>query len=98
MLKLIVNKNNTALLEVDNHEVALQPEYRLDKDTKFNKYIIRSNKAITTVYAIPNKAQTVTLRAIKESRNAKIYDGVTSKNLIIKNAYIAKRGHSMKLS
>jgi hypothetical protein len=98
MLKLIVNKNNTALLVNDKNEMPLNAEYRLDKNTKYNKYIVRSGKAILTVYAVPNKAQSFTLVKSSESRNAIIYDGVNSKNLIIKNAYVAKRGHTMKLS
>jgi len=98
MLKIIVNKNNTALLSIDNHEVNLQPEYRLDKNTKYNKYVIRSGKTILTVYAIPNKAQTTTLKQSGESRNANKYEGITTKNLIVKDSYIAKRGHTMKLS
>ena len=98
MLKIIVNKNNTALLSIDNHEVALQPEYRLDKNTRFNKYVIRSGKVILTMYAIPNKAQTTTLKPSGESRNANKYEGITTKNLIVKDSYIAKRGHTMKLS
>jgi 2-C-methyl-D-erythritol 4-phosphate cytidylyltransferase len=97
-MKLIVNKNNTAYIEVDNRTIALQPEYRLDKNTKFNKYIVRDGKAISTAYAIPNKAQSVTLVHDGTSRNANKFAGITTKNLIVKDSYIAKRGHTMKLS
>ena len=98
MLKIIVNKNNTAILQADNREITLQPEYRLDKNTKYNKYIVRDGKAIITAYAIPNKAQSVTLKSTGESRNANKFEGMTSKSLIVKDSYIAKRGHTMKLS
>jgi hypothetical protein len=97
-MKLIINKNNTAIIEVNNHTINLNPEYRLDKNTKFNKYIVRTGKAILTAYAIPNKAQSVTLKASGESRNANKFEGMASKSLIVKDSYIAKRGHTMKLS
>ena len=95
---LNINKNNTAALETGSHTIELSPEYRLDKNTKFNKYIVRTGKAILTAYAIPNKAQSVKLAIIGQSRNANKLESVQSKNLIVKTGYIAIKGHTMKLS
>jgi ribosomal protein L22 len=97
-MKLIINKNNTAIVEVDSHTIKLNPEYRLDKTTKYNKFVVRDGKAIVTAYAVPNKAQSVTLVHDGNSRNANKFSGITTKNLIVKDAYISKRGHTMKLS
>ena len=95
---LNVNKNNTATLKTANAEIALNPEYRLNKETKFNKYSVRTSKAILTVYALPNKAQTAKLSVIGQSRNANKLESVQTDKLIVKTGYIAIKGHTMKLS
>lgn len=97
-MKLTINKNNTASLNTGIREIELSPEYRPNKETKFNKYSVRSNKAILTVYAIPNKTQSINLDIVGKSRNAHILESVKSNALVVKSGYIAIKGHSMKLS
>jgi hypothetical protein len=97
-IKLTVNKNNTAILNTGKHEIELSPEYRLDKDTKFNKYLVRDGKAIFKVYAVPNKQQTVILRQIGDSKNAHKFEAIKTDKLIVSDGYLAKTGHKIQLS
>ncbi len=90
-------KNGKGTVTVNGKEINLPVIDRKGKKCEYQKFEVKTSKAILPVWAKPKTNVTVNLKEIGTSAHAHKTEKIETKNLIVGRGYFAKQGQKITI-